>query len=49
MLSGGQFSKRMPRDKPRDANTSLISVNDSHHVILQTHLAVQLKLLKRDG
>jgi hypothetical protein len=28
MLSGGQFSRRIPRDKPRDAKTSLISVKD---------------------
>ena len=27
-LAGGQFSRRKPKDKPRDANTSLISVND---------------------
>ena len=28
MLAGGQFSRRMPRDRPREANTSLISVRD---------------------
>ena len=27
-LAGGQFSSRMPRDKPRAANTSLISFKD---------------------
>ena len=27
-LAGGQFSRRIPKDKPREANTSLISVND---------------------
>ena len=28
MLSGGQFSRRIPRERPRDARTSLISVSD---------------------
>ncbi len=27
-LGGGQFSRRMPRDRPREASTSLISVSD---------------------
>ena len=27
-LAGGQFSKRIPKDNPRDARTSLISVKD---------------------
>ena len=27
-LAGGQFSRRMPRERPREASTSLISVRD---------------------